>query len=227
LLRRRPDVREAEAQLHTATAQIGVATADLFPKFSLTGDINWQSNLASNWFKDMSRSWGFGPSMSWALFQGGSILSNIQVQEALRDQAFITYQATVLTALQDVENALIALSKEQEHRKSIAEAVKANLKAVELSTRLYQNGVIEFLNLLDAQRSLFATQDALIQSDRNIATDLIALYKALGGGWEDLPATPATPATFPANLPAAAPASAPTSAPDNSPTSVPAGMPAI
>jgi NodT family efflux transporter outer membrane factor (OMF) lipoprotein len=205
LLRRRPDIRAAEAQIHAATAQIGVATADLFPKFSLTGNIGWQNTLGENLFKDISRSWSFGPSVSWAIFQGGSILSNIQVQEALRDQAFITYKQTVLTALQDVENALIALAKEQEHRKSLAEAVVANRKAVDLSMQLYTQGQTDFLNVLNAQRSLFASEDALVQSDRDVATDLIALYKALGGGWEDPPKqgqVTSAPTTIPATLPA-------------------------
>src|SRR5206468_12294870 len=92
LLRRRPDIRGAEAQLHSATAQIGVATADLFPKFSLTGSMTWQNNLARNWFTDASRAFSFGPSVTWPIFQGGSIVSNIRVQKAMRDQSFITYQ---------------------------------------------------------------------------------------------------------------------------------------
>ena len=181
MLRRRPDIREAEAQLHAATAQIGAAVADLFPKFSLTGSVNWQSNLLRTWWTEASRSFGFGPSVNWQIFQGGAIVSNIRVQKALRDQAFITYQKTVLAAFQDVENALIAFAKEQQHRKALNDAAVANRKAVDLSLRLYTEGQIDFLNVLDAQRSLYASEDALVQSERSIATDLIALYKALGG----------------------------------------------
>jgi outer membrane protein TolC len=125
--------------------------------------------------------------VSWPIFQGGSIQANIHVQEALRDQAFITYQKTVLTALQEVENALIAFAKEWEHYKALNDAVVANRKAVDLSMQLYTQGQIDFLNVLDAQRSLYASEDALVQSTRNTATDLIAIYKALGGGWEDEP----------------------------------------
>jgi outer membrane protein, multidrug efflux system len=205
LLRRRPDIRMAEAQLHAAMAQIGVATADLFPKFSLTGNIGWQNTAGRDLFRDVSRSWSFGPSMSWAIFQGGSIVSNIQVQEALRDQAFITYKQTVLTALQDVENALTAMAKEQESRKSLTDAVAANRKAVNLSMHLYTQGQTDFLNVLNAQRSLFASEDALVQSNRNVATDLIALYKALGGGWENQPhrrQVASAPLTSPATAPA-------------------------
>jgi len=187
LLRRRPDIRESEAQLHASTAQIGVATADLFPAFSLTGTVNWNSNLLRTWWSESSRSFGIGPSVTWPIFQGGAIESNVRFQEALRDQAFISYQKTVLAAFQDVENALIAFSKEQQHRKALNDAVVANRKAVDLSLQLYTEGLTDFLNVATAQRSLYATDDALVQSNRNIATDLIALYKALGGGWAPLP----------------------------------------
>jgi NodT family efflux transporter outer membrane factor (OMF) lipoprotein len=199
LLRRRPDVREAEAQLHAATAQIGVAVAQLFPQFSLTGSVNWQSNLLRTWWTEASRSFGFGPSVSWQIFQGGAIVSNVRVQEALRDQAFITYQKTVLAAFQDVENALIAFAKEQQHRKALNKAAVANRKAVDLSLLLYTEGQIAFLNVLVAQESLYASENALVQSETNIATDLIALYKALGGGWESMPSYAQSTNPTPAN----------------------------
>ncbi|MDD4889547.1 MAG: efflux transporter outer membrane subunit [Phycisphaerae bacterium] len=195
LLRRRPDIRQAEAQLHSATAQIGVATADLFPKFSLTGSIDWRAAQSQDLFKSISRSWSFGPSMTWAIFQGGAVVSNIKVQEALRDQAMINYRKIVLTALQDTENALIAFAREQEHRRILADAVTFNRRAEKLSMDLYQQGQTDFINVLNAQRSRYAAEDALIQSERSVTTDLIALYKALGGGWE--PATPAAPTTAP------------------------------
>jgi NodT family efflux transporter outer membrane factor (OMF) lipoprotein len=184
LLRRRPDIRAAEARLHAATAQIGVAVADLFPKFSLTGSLTYQNNLVRDWFADPSRAFSFGPTVTWPLFQGGSIVSNIRLQHALRDESYLAYQKTVLIALQDVENALIAFAKEQEHRESLNAAVTANKKAVDLSMQLYTQGQTDFLNVLNAQRSLYLAQDALVQSQREIATLLIALYKALGGGWQ-------------------------------------------
>jgi outer membrane protein TolC len=187
LLRRRPDIREAEAQLHSATAQIGVAVADLFPAFSLTGEVDWKNNQFGSWLTKTNRSFFVGPAATWSIFEGGAIVSNIHVQEALRDQALITYQETVLGALQDVENALIAYSKEQQHRKVLYDAVAANEKAVDLSLQLYTEGMTDFLNVLNAQRSLYSSQDALVQSERSIVTDLIALYKALGGGWEVAP----------------------------------------
>ena len=188
LLRRRPDIRQAEAQLHSATAQIGVATADLFPKFSLTGTLTWQTNLLNTWWAAASRTYSFGPSVTWPVFQGGAIVSNIRVQEALRDQAFITYRKTVLTAFQDVENALVAFTKEQEHYKSLKDSVAANSTAADLSLKLYTEGLLDFLNVLVAQRSLYAAENALVLSNCSITTDLIAIYKALGGGWETLPA---------------------------------------
>jgi len=189
LLRRRPDIQQAEAQLHAATAQIGVAVAQLFPQFSLTGSAGWQNNLLRTWWTEASRSLGFGPSVTWQIFQGGAIISNVHVQEALRDQAFITYQKTVLAAFQDVEDALIAFAKEQDHRKALHEAVVANRKAVDLSLLLYTEGQIPFLNVLVAQEALYASENALVQSETNIVTDLIALYKGLGGGWEPMPSS--------------------------------------
>ena len=184
LLRRRPDIREAEAQLHAATAQIGVATADLFPKFSLTGNIGWQSNLLQNWLTGPSQSSSFGPAMSWGILQGGSIIANIHQQRAIRDQAYLTYRKTVLTAFQDVENALFAYDKEWVHRRALSDAVAASRKAVAVSVQLYRAGQTDFLNVLQAQATLYASQNALVQSNSNVCQDLIALYKALGGGWK-------------------------------------------
>jgi NodT family efflux transporter outer membrane factor (OMF) lipoprotein len=183
MLRRRPDIRRAEAQIHAATARIGVATADLFPKFNLAGSIGLQANNINKLRWD-SRSWSFGPSVDWQIFNAGQVSYNIEVQKALQQQAVLTYQKAVLTAIQDVENALIAYTKEQEHQKALIDAVAANRKAVDLSTQLYVEGQTEFLSVLDAQRSLYSSEDALVQSTRNLSTDLIALYKALGGGWD-------------------------------------------
>jgi NodT family efflux transporter outer membrane factor (OMF) lipoprotein len=185
LLRRRPDIRAAEAQLHAATAQIGVAASDLFPKFSLTGSVNYQSDLLRTLFAGSSRLMSAGPQVTWPIFQGGSIVSNVRLQKALRDQAYITYQKTVLVALQDVENALIAFAKEWDHRKALSDAVTYNRRALDLSMQLYTQGATDFLSVLDAERSLYASQTALAQSKQSISTDLVALYKALGGGWQD------------------------------------------
>jgi multidrug efflux system outer membrane protein len=193
LLRRRPDIRQAEAQIHAATAEIGVATADLFPRFSLTGSLSTQGSNFSSLTDWSNRFWSIGPSASWTLFATGRIRSNIEVQRALQEQSLIVYRQTVLTALQDVENALIASAKEQEHYKLLTDAVAANRRAVDLATKLYTQGQTDFLNVLQAQGALYASETALTLSTRTLATNLVALYKALGGGWTpDAPAGPPT-----------------------------------
>ena len=187
LVRRRPDIRRAEAQLHAATARIGVAVADLFPRFFLTGSAGFSAAELNRLGSDKSRFWSFGPSISWPIFAGGRIRWNIELQDAVQEQALLAYQQTVLTALKDVETALAAYAKEQEHRQSLVQAVANNRKAVELAMQLYLAGRSDFLNVLTAQRALFVTEEALTQSTRNLAVNLVALYKALGGGWEQSP----------------------------------------
>jgi multidrug efflux system outer membrane protein len=185
LLRRRPDIRRAEAEIHSATARIGVATADLFPNFTISGSAGLLTGDVSSWFNWTSRFWSLGSLVGWRVFDTGRTRANIEVQKALEEQSMITYQQTVLAALQEVENALIASAKEQEHRRALVDAVAANRKAVELSTKLYVEGQTDFLNVLDAQRSLYATEDSLVQSTGTVSTNLVSLYKALGGGWEE------------------------------------------
>jgi multidrug efflux system outer membrane protein len=184
LLRRRPDIRRAEAQIHAATARIGVATADLFPKFNLTGSAGYQSNGLGNLVNSRNSFWSAGPSVDWQIFNAGSVSANIEVQKALTEQARLTYQQSVLAALQDVENALIAYAKEQQRNKALQDTVVANRKAVDLATQLYSQGQTDFLSVLDAQRSLYTSEDSLAQSTRNLSTDLVSLYKSLGGGWD-------------------------------------------
>jgi outer membrane protein TolC len=125
--------------------------------------------------------------MAWPLFQGRATVSHIHAQEAFRDPSFVTYEQTVLTALQDVESALIVFSKEQVHHKSLEQAVAADRKAVDLSLTLHQEGQTDFLNVLTAQKQQYTDESALIQSTQNVAADLISLHKALGGGWEVVP----------------------------------------
>jgi len=181
LLRRRPDIRQAESRLHAATARIGVAVAELFPKFTITGSIGYQSDDAGTFFDGSF--WTLGPSALWHLFASGGLRAGVDVQKALREQEAITYQKTVLLALQEVENALTASSREQEHRQALAAAVAANRRAVDLAEKLYTEGLTDFINVLQAQQALFSTEDALVQSTAAVSTDLVALYKALGGGW--------------------------------------------
>ncbi len=185
LLRRRPDIRVAESRIHAATARIGVSAADLFPRFSINGSLGFQAGGFTSLFDWASRFWSFGPSVRWRLFDTGRVRAGIELQQALQEQEVIAYQKTVLTALQEVENALIFSAKEEVHRERLVAAVAANRKAVALATTLYTQGLTDFLNVLQAQRSLYATEDALVQSAGSVSTNLVALYKALGGGWGD------------------------------------------
>jgi NodT family efflux transporter outer membrane factor (OMF) lipoprotein len=185
LLRRRPDIRRAEAAIHSATARIGVATADLYPKFNLTGSVNFQNDQLNGLINSKNRFWTVGPAVDWQIFSAGRVRSNIELQKALQQESIIAYQKTVITALADVENALIAYAKEYERHKMLADAVAHNRKAVDSATQLYERGLTDFLNVLVAQRSLFVSEEALVQSTRNLSTDLVALYKALGGGWNN------------------------------------------
>ena len=185
LLQRRPDVQKSERELAAATARIGAAKADLFPKFSLTGFAGLESISTANFFNYASRYWSAGPTVQWELFQAGSIRANVRVQNARQEQALDAYQQTVLDALEDAENALTAYAREQTRRESLSQSVQANEQALELSTQLYNNGLADFLHVLDSERSLYAAQDALVQSDQTVSLNLVQLYKALGGGWEE------------------------------------------
>ena len=188
LLRRRPDIRRAEVQLHAATARIGVAVADLFPRFFLTGNAGVSaSDLTLITNTQNSKYWSFSPSVTWPVFAAGKIRWNIELQDAKAQEALFFYQKTVLTALQEVETELVAYTKEQAHWNFLAQAVENNRQAVDLSMKLYLAGKTDFLNVLTAQRALFVNEDALAQSRRILVTNLVALYKALGGGWENHP----------------------------------------
>jgi NodT family efflux transporter outer membrane factor (OMF) lipoprotein len=184
LLLRRPDIRRAERDLAAATARIGAAKADLFPKFSLTGSADLISVSASDWWDPSSRFWSAGPSMVWPIFQSGRIRANVRVQNARQEQALDAYQQTILTAFQDVNSALTAYAKEKIRRESLVKSVQANQQALKLADNLYRQGLTDFVRVLTSQQELYQAQDALVQSDQFVALDLVALYKALGGGWE-------------------------------------------
>lgn len=183
LLRRRPDIRRAERQLAAATAQIGAATADLYPKFSLIGTFGLQSISASDWFSAQSRFWSIGPTIRWPVFDAGKIRANIEIRNAQQEQALKLYEKSVLGALGDVESALVNYSKEQTRYRSLLAAVDANRRALTMSNDLYTQGLVAFLNVLDAERALYSSENDLAQSEANMASNLVALYKALGGGW--------------------------------------------
>ncbi len=184
LLLRRPDIRMAERQLAAATARIGVATADLFPKFSLTGMAGFQSVSTSDWFTKGSSFWSVGPTVQWRIFDSGRIRANIRVQDARQEQALAVYEQTALNAFEEVENSLVAYAKEQERRRTLEEAVRSSADSLHLAQQLYTNGLASFLNVLDAERSSYRAEDALAQSQSAVSRHVIALYKALGGGWE-------------------------------------------
>ncbi len=186
LLRRRPDIQQAERQLAASTARIGVATADLFPKFSLTGIAGYESTSASDWFAGGSKFWSLGPTVQWRIFDAGRIRANIRVQNARQEQALAAYEETVLMSFEDVENSLVAYAKEQIRRRSLEDAVTSSRDSLHLANQLYSNGLASFINVLDAERSLYQAEDALVQSDKAVTQNLISLYKALGGGWEKL-----------------------------------------
>ncbi len=183
LLRRRPDIRLAEARIHAATARIGIATAELFPKFTITGAIGIQSTDLGSLLDWSNRFWSFGPSALWRLFESGRIQAGVEEQKALQEQEVIVYRQTVLSALQEVENALVASAKEQAHREALVNAVVANRKAISLAETLYTEGLTDFINVLQAQQALYSTENALVESTATVSLYLVALYKSLGGGW--------------------------------------------
>ena len=184
LLRRRPDVRRAERSLAAVTARLGQATAEFFPKFTLVGTAGLSSLHASDWFTAGSRFWTAGPGVTWRILDVGQISSGVRAADARQQQVLAQYEQTVLTSLEDVENALVAYAKEQDRRRSLAEGVEASRRAVELANQLYIQGLTDFLKVLTAEQALYATQDQLVQSEQTVSQNLVALYKALGGGWE-------------------------------------------
>ncbi|MCU0587630.1 MAG: efflux transporter outer membrane subunit [Syntrophobacteraceae bacterium] len=184
LLRRRPDVRRAERELAAATARVGVATADLFPRFFLTGAAGLDGVGLVDVAMPTSTFWKIGPSLRWPVFDAGRARAVIQVQDARQEHALVSYERSVLGALKDVEDALVAYSKEHATRAALLQAVDASRRAVEISRELYTKGLVDFLNVLINQRALDATQDQLAVSEQALSTNLVALYKALGGGWE-------------------------------------------
>ncbi len=184
LLRRRPDVRRAARELAAATARIGVAKADFFPRFSLTGAFGRRSEQFADLGPGLSQFWSVGPGLRLPIFTAGRIRNNLRVQTARQEQALARYEQAVLTSLEDVENALVAYSREQARRESLARAAQANRRAVDLAMARYTGGLEDFLSVLDAQRSRLQSEEQLVESERALSVNVIALYKALGGGWE-------------------------------------------
>jgi NodT family efflux transporter outer membrane factor (OMF) lipoprotein len=189
LARRRPDIRQAEAQLHAATADIGVAQANFYPTLNLTGNFGLQSLQLQHAFDLASKQYTLGPGLTIPIFQGGQLRSTLQLRQAQQQEAAINFQKTVLQAWHDVDNALTAYKAEQTRRAELTQAVAENRRALALAQSRYSQGVADFLTVLDAERSLLATQQQLADSTTTVSANLVALYKALGGGWEiDMPA---------------------------------------
>ncbi len=184
LARRRPDIREAEAQLHAATASVGVAVAAFYPRVMLTGALNFQTLSLRDLAFWSSAAYNVGPSISLPIFQGGRLRGELQLSKARQQEAAVNYQQTVLTAWHDVDNALVAYAAEQRRNGQLAQSVTAAERALSLAQQQYTHGLQTFLNVLDAQRTLLAAQQQLATSAELESANLVQLYTALGGGWE-------------------------------------------
>jgi NodT family efflux transporter outer membrane factor (OMF) lipoprotein len=184
LLRRRPDIRTAEFNAAAESARIGIAEADLYPRFFLMGEIGVQASDAAKLFAPGSLFYKAGPGFAWSILNYGRIANNIRAQDARFQQALVNYENTVLKAAQEVEDALIGFLKTQESTASLQKSVEAARRSVEISLIQYREGADNFQRVIDSQRDLLRERNRLAQSRASIATNLIAVYKALGGGWE-------------------------------------------
>lgn len=185
LARRRPDIREAEARLHATTANVGVAVASFYPDVSLTGSFGLRALDASyltNWASDF---YSFGPSVSLPIFQGGRLTANLRLARAQEAEAALAYRGTVLNALQEVEDALVAYRTDQAARDRIMVAVRSGQTALFLARDQYTHGLANFITVLDAERTLVGSRQQLVQAEVALTNDVVALYNALGGGWQE------------------------------------------
>lgn len=194
LLRRRPDIRKAERNLAAATERVGVQVASLFPSLKLTAQYGGQSGQIGNLADSAARYFSYGPQISWGLLDYPAAKQDIRVYRARQQQEYSTYKKTVLTAFQDVDDSLVTYNAEKQRRLALQEQVRQAQRSFYLAQEKYTRGLTNFLDVLDAQRSLLAAQNSLIESKANLSIDVIALYKAVGGGWElDDPATATKP----------------------------------
>ncbi len=184
LARRRPDIRQAEAQLHMATADVGVAVGDFYPKVTLDGSFGFQALQFTKVGHWSSRQYGAGPTITIPIFEGGRLRATLELRKVEQQEAALNYQQTVLQAWHDVDNALTAYAAEQRRRDALAASVAQNKLALGLAQQRYTQGVADFLNVLDTERSLLAAQLQLAGSTTTVSQNLVQLYKALGGGWE-------------------------------------------
>ena len=210
LARRRPDIREAEAQLHAATANVGVAVASFYPDISLTGSLGLRALDASYLTNWASHFYSIGPSISLPIFEGGKLTAGLRVARAQAEEAALAYRGTVINALREVENALVAYRTDKIARDDTEATVKSAELTLYLSRNRYEHGLSDFIQVLDAERTLTSERQQLVQADITLTDDIVALYKALGGGWEKkagditIPQIDPTPPPLPAALDSAA-----------------------
>ncbi len=194
LLRRRPDIRVAERRLAGATARVGVAVGDLFPKVTLNGSIGYQAPTFGEFGTADAKAFSVGPSITWAAFDLGRVRARISSAKAQTDAALASYEGAVLSALEDTEGALIGYGRSQTRRDALKLAAAASVKAADLARRRFEGGLIDFLEVLDAERTALSAELLLSQSRTDAATSLVAVYKALGGGWNLADAPPSAAA---------------------------------
>jgi outer membrane protein, multidrug efflux system len=185
LLRRRPDIRRAERELAAATARVGGAEADLYPKLSLTGVFTLQSASIDDLWNWRSRMFSLGPTISWPIFEAGRLRAVVAVRNSQQQQALVAYEQTVQGAIQEVRDQMVTFATERRRHEALAQAITANRDALNLGTDLYAQGLTDFLTVLDAQRQVDQAENALVRSQAVVDESLIALYKALGGGWQN------------------------------------------
>ena len=193
LLRQRPDVRRAERLLAAQTAQIGVATAELYPSFSLAGFLGLEALGLGDLASGDSVTWNLGLPIRWNIFSGGRIRSQIRAEEARTNQLLARYEQTVLSALEESENAMVAYAKEVERRERLEQAVDATQRSLDLVLTQYTAGLTDFQNVLDTQRTLLVREDELAVAEGLVVGNLVRLYRALGGGWDPDTAQPPVP----------------------------------
>lgn len=184
LLRRRPDIQAAERQLAAATAEVGVATADLFPRVSLSGFLGFTAGRGSQLGSSAARAWGVAPSISWAAFDLGSVRARLRGAEAEADGALSQYEQQVLLALEESANAFSDYAKRQQRLVSLVRQAEANRAAADQAAIRYREGTADFLVLLDAERERLAAEDAQAVAEVELYSGIVAIYKALGGGWQ-------------------------------------------
>ena len=193
LARRRPDIRQAEAQLHAATANVGVAVASFYPDISLTGNLGIRATDAAYLTRWVSHFYSAGPSLSLPIFQGGRLAAGLRMARAQQQEAALHYRGTVLNALREVEDGLVAYRTDVASRERIAATLEAAKDTEYLATNQYQHGLGTFIQVLDARRSVSMARQMLVQADTLLINDVVALYRALGGGWQAPPTTPDAP----------------------------------